>query len=299
MNAAPAPPADSAPPRSAPSGLRNKIRYWRSVLPGSRRDYILLTLVVVDVAFIMTATPFAALLPREVTLGALAFDIFVAALWGLYFLQRLFREKDRLAYARTHWYEVVGLLPLQPLRIFLLMRGVRLAIAFYKIGKSEQRVSRLLTREFTFRFRDVIVDTIADAVFKRSLERVEEVMRSLDYVTLAHDIMASRAEELQSVVGEAVQQKSIVGELKKIPLMGGFADRLGDDIGQVVVEVLETRVLGDIMKDITGGILYAMHARLKQLEVERIVTPSAANDSPIYDTDESGRTARLNTNDAN
>jgi hypothetical protein len=298
MNAAPAPPADPLSQSSVPGGLRNKIRYWRSVLPGSRRDYILLTLVVIDVAFIMTATPFAALLPREVTLGALAFDIFVAALWGAYFLQRLFREKDRLAYARTHWYEVVGLLPLQPLRIFLLMRGVRLAIAFYKIGKSEQRVSRLLTREFTFRFRDVIVDTIADAVFKRSLERVEEVMRSLDYVTLAHDIMTARATELRSVVGEAVQQKSMVGELKKIPLMGGFADRLGDDIGQVVVEVLETRVLGDIMKDITGGILLAMHTRLKQLEVERIVTPSTAGDPPIYDTDETGRTAGLNATGA-
>lgn len=75
-----------------------------------------------------------------------------------------------------NWYEIIGVVPFYFLRPFLILRGIKLLIAFYKLGQSGQNLSDIVTREITFRFRDVIVDTIADAVFLHSLERVEEVM---------------------------------------------------------------------------------------------------------------------------
>lgn len=257
-------------PRKGGRSLRERWRIWRQALPGSRRDYVLLGLLLIDLVLIMATTTLSAFVTREAALAALGFDIFTLTVWGLTFIGRVRHAENRLDYLKRHWYEVVGLVPLQTLRWFLLLRAAKLAIAFYKFGRAEQPVGQVLTRELTFRFRDVIVDTISDAVFQRSLDRVEEVMNSLDYVPLASRAMEGHRRELRQIVFDAIQQKSMIGELRRIPMMGGFADRLGEDVGDVVVDILETRVLGDIMKDVTAGILNAMRDRLRELDVERI-----------------------------
>ncbi|MBX7059669.1 MAG: hypothetical protein K1X75_16515 [Leptospirales bacterium] len=261
---------------------RKRWRNWQASLPGSRRDYLLLALVAVDLVLIMLTTTLSALLPRETRLGvaSLVFDIFTLTVWGLTFIGRVRHADNRVDYLKRHWYEAMGLIPLQTLRWFLLLRAAKLAIAFYKFGRAEQPVGQILTRELTFRFRDVIVDTISDAVFKRSLDRVEEVMNSLDYVPLANAAMERHRPELKQIVFDAIQQKSMVGELRRVPMLGGFADRLGEDIGDVVAEIMETRVLGDIMRDITAGILQAMRGRLRELDVERIAGRPESMEAP-------------------
>ncbi len=262
--------------------LREQIRYWLSVIPGTKRDYFLLTLAVLDCSVIIFSEPLLAFLPVSVSGSILAFDFIVVAIWAAFYLRRLRREEDRWVYVTTHWYELIGMVPvpLSSLRFFLLLRAVKLAIAYYKLGRADQDTSTLLTKDFTFRFRDVIVDSISDAVFARSLERVEEVMLSLDYEKLARDTMDRHKEDLRASVSESLTNKSMIGELRRVPLMGGFADRLTADVGLVVAEILERRVIGDIMQDISTSILAAMHERLRQLDLERIAGASMVAGSP-------------------
>ncbi|MCR9140754.1 MAG: hypothetical protein NXI24_00675 [bacterium] len=257
--------------------FRESVRYWLSVIPGTKRDYFLITLGILDSIVILFSTNLIALFPFVVTSAIVAFDISVVVIWGLFFLHRFLKEKDRWSYVSYHWYEVIGLvpIPLSSLRLFLLLRAVKLVIAYYKLGRAEQDVSQLLTRDLTFRFRDAIVDTIADAVFMQSLNRVEEVMMTLDYEKVSRAAMERHREDLRATVEESLSSKSMIGELRRIPLMGVFADRLTKDVGLVVAEILEQKVLGDIMRDVSSSVLAAMHTRLRDIGVDRIAPVDA------------------------
>ncbi|PKA15405.1 hypothetical protein [Leptospira haakeii] len=266
--------ANSQPLKS--SKIRNFIRtvkYWRSVLPGSARDYFLLSLAAIDVFFLLFVNSYKEFIHKDIPAYVLAFDLFVIFLWGIEVWIKVRQKKDIKKYLRTNWYELIGIVPLYFLRPFLLLRGVKLAIAFYRFGTSGQNVSEVLTREITFRFRDVIVDTIADAVFLHSLERVEEVMLRLDYSQLAKEAISKHNDQLNSKVNESLQSKFLLEELSKIPFMSQISHKLGEDIGRMIAEVLETEVIGDIMKDITANILKEMAEHVKKLPLERITEP--------------------------
>ena len=256
------------------------------MLPGQRRDYFFLGLVIVDIFLLVFGSVYQPLFQRigwDIAQLLLMFDQIVVIVWALYLFARSRHSDDRLTFLRTHWYELVGLLPLGAIaRSFLLLRGAKFGIAFYKLGRADQGdVAGMITRDITFRFRDVIVDTIADAVFLQSLRRVEEVMLRLDYSRLAQDAFAEYQEELRVAVNNAVRQRSVVGKLSKLPFMDGFGDMIGDDLSEVIKDVLETEAAGKIMKDITRGILQEMAGQVYKLDVERITgMPLPANTPP-------------------
>ncbi|EMJ97008.1 MULTISPECIES: hypothetical protein [unclassified Leptospira] len=273
--------ANSQPAKS--SKIRNfiqRVKYWRSVLPGTAKDYFLLGLAAIDVFFLLFVNSYKEFIHKDIPAYILAFDLFVIFLWGIEVWIKIRQKKDIKKYLRTNWYELIGIIPLFFLRPFLLLRGVKLAIAFYRFGTSGQNVSEVLTREITFRFRDVIVDTIADAVFLHSLARVEEVMLRLDYSQLAKEAISKHNDQLNSKVNESLQSKFLLEELSKIPFMSQISHKLGEDIGRMIAEVLETEVIGDIMKDITANILKEMAEHVKKLPLERITEPKGEVPSP-------------------
>jgi hypothetical protein len=110
----------------------------------------------------------------------------------------------------------------------------------------------------------------------QSLHRVEEVMTTLDYEQVAKKTMERHREELRTTVSNSLSNKSMIGELQKIPFMGVFADRLTNDVGIVVAEIMEQKVVGEIIRDTSALVLAAMHTRLRELGVERIASTDAA-----------------------
>lgn len=265
----------SASPNGKPSVLqdaprRKGFRYWLGVLPGSKFDYFLLFFTAIDVFALFFKASYDIYLPIELKNSIIGFDIGIIVVWAFYLIARMRKEKNKTAYLLMHWHEILGMVPVFMLRPLLLLRAAKLAIAFYKFGRSEQDVSRLITRDIAFRFRDVIVDTIADAVFLQSLDRVEEVMLRLDYGRLARRVFGEHEAILRDAVNESLLSKSMVGELTRIPFMTAFANRLGEDVSRVIIEVLETEVTGDIMKEITRGILLEMRDRVRVLDIERL-----------------------------
>lgn len=250
--------------------VRKNLRYWLRILPGTKKDYFLITLAAVDILFLLIRNSYGQLLGGSAYTIFTIFDLFVIIIWALDFIGRFRREEDKLRFVQTHWYELVGMVPLIVLRPFLLLRAAKLIIAYYKLGRSDHDVSRMLTRDITFRFRDVIVDTIADAVFLQSLQRVEEVMVRLDYSRLARAAFGENKDALRKIVNDSLMSKGMLAELNKVPLLDNVTQRLGEDVSEVVMEVMETEVVGDIMKRVVHGVLLEMTDRVRDLDVERI-----------------------------
>lgn len=242
-------------------------------LPGRPLDYNLLLLAAIDILFLFFSNSYSVFLPKEINTFILLFDISTILIWGMDFLLRIRKEdtkQKKYRYLLTHWYEVAGLVPFQVLRPLLLLRGLKLAIAFYKFGKADEEISKALTREITFKFRDIIVDTIADAVFLQSLKRVEEVMVRLNYSELAREAFRKYEKDLNEAVKWSLQNKTTIGELSKLPFMGNIVHTASDDMSKIISEIMETEVFGNIMKEITKGILKEMYERVQKLDIERI-----------------------------
>ncbi|MBM9502244.1 hypothetical protein JWG44_18470 [Leptospira sp. 201903071] len=246
---------------------------WLRALPGSGRDLFLLSLAAFDVLLLLIYNSYKEFLPKELYAYVIGFDFFVLVIWGVELITKFRKSKDPGTYFSMNWYEVVGVIPFYFLRPFLLLRGIKIIIAFYKLGQSGQNLSDIVTREITFRFRDVIVDTIADAVFLHSLERVEEVMIRLDYSQLAKRAFELHQTQFNAKVNESLQSKFLLGELSRIPFMGEISKRLGEDISTMITDVLENEVTGEIMKQITEAILKEMANHVKKLPIERITRP--------------------------
>lgn len=246
---------------------------WLRALPGSGRDLFLLSLAAFDVLLLLIYNSYKEFLPKELYAYVIGFDFFVLLIWGVELITKFRKSKDPGTYFSMNWYEVVGVIPFYFLRPFLLLRGIKILIAFYKLGQSGQNLSDIVTREITFRFRDVIVDTIADAVFLHSLERVEEVMIRLDYSQLAKRAFELHQTQFNAKVNESLQSKFLLGELSRIPFMGEISKRLGEDISTMITDVLENEVTGEIMKQITEAILKEMANHVKKLPIERITRP--------------------------
>lgn len=246
---------------------------WLRALPGSGRDLFLLSLAAFDVLLLLIYNSYKEILPKELYAYTIGFDFFVLVVWAMELVTKFRKSKDPGTYFSMNWYEIVGVIPFYFLRPFLLLRGMKILIAFYKLGQSGQNLSDIVTREITFRFRDVIVDTIADAVFLHSLERVEEVMIRLDYSQLAKKAFELHQHQFNAKVNESLQSKFLLGELSRIPFMGEISKRLGEDISSMITEVLENEVTGEIMKQITEAILKEMANHVKKLPIERITRP--------------------------
>lgn len=246
---------------------------WLRALPGSGRDLFLLSFAGFDVLLLLIYNSYKEFLPKELYAYVIGFDFFVLVIWGVELITKFRKSKDPGTYFSMNWYEVVGVIPFYFLRPFLLLRGIKILIAFYKLGQSGQNLSDIVTREITFRFRDVIVDTIADAVFLHSLERVEEVMIRLNYSQLAKRAFELHQDRFNAKVNESLQSKFLLGELSRIPFMGEISKRLGEDISTMITDVLENEVTGEIMKQITEAILKEMANHVKKLPIERITRP--------------------------
>ncbi|MGQ2870654.1 hypothetical protein, partial [Leptospira santarosai] len=199
---------------------------WFRALPGSGRDLFLLSAAALDVFLLLTYNSYNEILPKELYVYVIGFDFFVLAVWVMELVSKFRKSKEPGTFFSMNWYEVVGVIPFYFLRPFLLLRGMKILIAFYKLGQSGQNLSDIVTREITFRFRDVIVDTIADAVFLHSLERVEEVMIRLDYSQLAKKAFELHQNQFNIKVNEALKSKFLLGELSRIPFMGEISKRL-------------------------------------------------------------------------
>lgn len=256
-------------------------------IPGRPLDYNLLLLAFIDVILLLISNSYGIFFTKTLNFTIVSFDIFVIAIWGVDFFIRLKKEKtdkDKEKYLFTHWYEVLGLIPIPFFRTFLLLRGVKLAIAFYKLEKSGEEISKSLTREITFRFRDIIVDTIADAVFLQSIKRVEEVMIRLNYSELAKEAFKKYENELAETVKSSLYTTTMMRELSRIPFMNNVVNYAGEEISKIISEIMETEVFGNIMKEITKGILKDMYERVQKLDVERLTGKRTYNDDSVVKT---------------
>jgi hypothetical protein len=256
------------------SSLWKRGLYFFRRIPGSKKDHFFLTIVLIDLFFFMLEDSYGAFLSSDALFVFLIFDFLVIIIWGIDLFRRFRKHEDKVDFLLTYWYEVLGILPFNIFRPFLLLRAVKIWLAYAKLFGKEKDIGKLNTKELTYKFRDMILDTISDAVFLKSLDRVEEVMVRLDYASLSKSIIEKYESQLLNEFNESMKTKEVAGAMARMPILEKFSKQISEDYAKVFKEMLESEVMGEIIKEFTKAIMERMASQVKNLDVERLVGSS-------------------------
>lgn len=252
------------------SNWKKAVYFFRRI-PGSKKDHFFLTIVLIDLFFFMMEDSYGLFLASNILMGFLIFDFLVISIWGIDLFRRFLKHEDKLDFLLTYWYEVLGVLPFNLFRPFLLLRAAKIWLAYVKLFGKEKDIGKLNTKELTYKFRDMILDTISDAVFLKSLDRVEEVMVRLDYASLSKSIIEKYEVQLLREFNDSMKKKEVAGAMARMPILEKFAEQISEDYAKVFKEMLESEVMGEIIKEFTKAILERMASQVKNLDIERLV----------------------------
>jgi len=259
-------------------GFFNQIKNSIQYLPLTKSDYFKHFILILDCLLILFRVSYESFLSTNINLALFCFDVFVYIYWFINIYKRVKLKDDKFTYIKNRLYYILGLFPFPIFRIFLLFSTLKQGIIIYKyIKRGEKDKSLYQDRDLNFTFFEFFIDAISDAIFLRSLERVNEVMSRLEYVKISKEIVSSHKSDIQNVVRASMSTKTAIGRLNAFPLFNGIADQMSVDVTNMMIETMETEVMGDIIKELNLYILKEMEKHVRQLGLDRIVDSSEEN----------------------
>ncbi len=253
------------------SSIKAQVKEWIQFLPISKRDYFKHFILIIDSILILFRVSYESFLNPSINLSIYFFDIFVYVYWAFDIFSKMKAREDSFGYIKNRLYYILGLFPFPIFRLFLLISTLKQGIIIYKyIKRGEKDQSLYLDRELNFTFFDFFIDTISDAIFLRSLERVDEVMSRLEYVKISKEIISAHKTSIQKVVRDSMSTKTAIGRINSIPIFNGLADQVSEDVTNMMIETMENEIMGKVLKELNIYILKEMERHVKQLDLDRI-----------------------------
>jgi hypothetical protein len=251
--------------------IKDQIKEWTQFLPISKREYFKHIILILDCTFILFRVSYESFLTIGINLSIYIFDILVYSYWAYDIYHKMKSSEDSLGYIKNRIYYILGLFPFPIFRLFLLISTLKQGIIIYKyIKRGEKDQSLYIDRELNFTFFDFFIDTISDAIFLRSLERVDEVMSRLELVKISKEIITTHKPSIQKVVRDSMSTKTSIGKINSIPIFSGIADQISIDVTNMMIETLENEIMSKIAKELNTYILREMERHVKELDLDRI-----------------------------
>ncbi|MDX1610966.1 MAG: hypothetical protein R3185_01270 [Candidatus Thermoplasmatota archaeon] len=214
--------------------------YSRGFEPVTRTDWFLLTLAALDTLMLLARDVYGAFLPKLVDQGIVAVDIFLVVIFAIDFLTEMSRANNKVAYARNHWYELVGLVPVAQwsFRAFRLVRALRMYVVthFPPEVYEDRSWHAALVRGVIGHYKGVLLEEITDPIVMQSINVIEGPLTRARFAATVGDSLQERRENIHAVVDRALTETRGVG-----PLLSTRAGRRV--VREVTAEVLDQVIL--------------------------------------------------------
>lgn len=243
-------------------------RLSRGLEAGDAGDLVLLALAAVDVLLLFALDVYAAFLPATVDRAIVVSDLVLVGVFALAFVVDLGRASDPRSYVRTHWYDLVGLVPIAhwALRGFRLVGLLRIYVVRTRSvdPTSAEGWPDALARLLLVRYRDVQVEEIADPIVLATIRRLRgPIVRARWTGTIAGSL-ASRRSEIRASVGDALAQDPRVGRLART----GPGRRLVDEVTgatlDATIQTLGSEEVNDVVAHAIDGVLEDVHRQVEE-----------------------------------
>jgi len=183
-------------------------RLSRGFEPVTARDWILLSLALVDVLLLVARDVYGGFLPSPADQAIVGVDLAILAIFAVEFLWELSHASKKIAYVRNHWYEVVGMIPIAHwgVRVFRFVRLVRMYVVWrYPEERQPDRDwSYALVRGLIVHYRNVLLEEITDPIVLASLDVIEEPLTRARHAEALGNSLREREEEIETIVQQHV-----------------------------------------------------------------------------------------------
>ncbi len=262
------PEAPGRPPQEplVPPSMADRLS--RGFEPVTRRDWIFIGLALLSIALLVARDVYGGFLPAWADQLIVAADLSILLLFAGEFAYEIRRSSNKVAYARNHWYEIVGMVPIAHwgLRAFRLVRLLRM----YVVNRYPEEVepnrdwSYALVRGLIMHYRNVLLEEITDPIIMTSLNVIEGPLSRAQHAKAIGHSIDERREKIHAIVLDSVSNTKGLKTFART--------RYGQDIIRTVtastlettIHTLESEELNDVISDSIREILDEVRSKVRQ-----------------------------------
>ncbi len=195
-------------------------------------------------------------------------DLAIVGIFILEFSIRLGRAQRKWHFVLSHWYDVIGMIPVgHPMfRSFRLLRILRIVVITSRFVRATNRTFGEMTVEaLASRYRDALVGAIGNQIILQSLDFIEPPLVRTRLPSIVGATLASRKEDLSAAVRESIQGRPIMRKLVRLPWSNEILGALEDVSLEVVVGVLESDEINSTVQQAVASALDEIRRSVREI----------------------------------
>lgn len=266
-------PTDSAEaPISAEEAHRQAVadRLARGFEPVTSRDWILVTIAVVDILLLVARDVYGGFLPGLADRVIVWIDLGILSIFAIEFIVEMERSSSRLVYARNHWYELVGMAPVAHwgVRVFRLVRLLRMYVvkSYPTEAEPERDWSYALVRGIITHYRAVLLEEITDPIVLTSIDVIKGPMERARWAGTIGDSLEERREHIHTVVADTMRHTEGMQHLMRTQYGQRLVARITDATLDSAIHTLRSDELNEVIGESIGDILDELSEKVKEKE---------------------------------
>lgn len=240
----------------------------RGFEPVQRREWFMVGLAVADVFLLVARDAYGALAPETVRQAVYVVDLAVVLVFGAEFVVRAMRASNFILYARSHWYDVVGLVPIAhpALRAFRLVRLLRMyTVATFPLEADRTHLWEwALLRGLIRKYRAILVEEITDPIVLASLDVVEGPLVRARFAASVGASLTERRSHVHTIVEDAVRNTRGASHVLRLEWGRKLVENITDAILDASIHALRSDELNEVISDTVEGILAEIREKVNE-----------------------------------
>lgn len=226
-------------------------RLSRGLEPVTGAEKVMAGLGVLNVLLLVLHDAYAAVLPELVTWAVFPVDLVLVGVFAVEIVVRARRASSTVGYLRTHWYDVVGVVPVASttFRAFRLVRLVRMYVAAHTDWTAETSWHAALVRGLVVRFRGVIVEEITAPILRAGLRLSLVPLRRARLASVAGRTIEAQRSQIKAVVRRSLDSTKGLSHLSGTRAGERVADAVTDTVLDTVVGTLDSEEMNALIAD--------------------------------------------------
>lgn len=242
-------------------------RLSRGFEPVTARDWTLVAVAVVDILLLVARDVYGGFLPPLADTAIVAADLAILAVFAVEFLWEIRRASNKLVYARNHWYELVGMIPVAHwgVRIFRLVRLLRMYVVsrFPEEVEPDRDWSYALVRGLISHYRSVLLEEITDPIVLASINVIEEPLTRAEHAKVLGRSIDERRDKIHAVVQDSVENTQGLRHLAGTRYGQRLISTVTDATLESTIHTLESEELNEVISDSIEEVLGEVREKVR------------------------------------
>lgn len=233
-------------------------RMSRGLEPVTGMDWLMVGLAGIHL-LILSGSAYLAFLPDFLQPYLVYADLIFTGIYALEFLGRWSRADQKLLFVRTHWYDIIGALPVANLtvRALRLVRLVRIYVVLRLDWQEEPTWFTAFVRAAILRYLDILLSVITRPLMGAMIKIVQAPLRKARFAALAGTVMDKQRSSIESVALMSMKMNKTGAQLASLGITQKAVHLVTDAVMDQVVRVLKSDELNDLMADAVEQVLNA------------------------------------------